>query len=62
MQQGSGNTTLTETVADVQFVARRTGKADYRSRPAAALRTGDGAHGIAIERRMRRGLLLDGIR
>jgi hypothetical protein len=60
MQQGTGNTTVTKTVADVQF-ARRTGKADYRSRPAAALRTDTGAHGIAIERRMRRGLLLDGI-
>jgi hypothetical protein len=63
MQQGSGNsTTLTETVPDVQFAGRQTGKVDWRSRPASALGKDPASSQIAIERRMRRGLLLDGIR
>jgi hypothetical protein len=62
MQHGSGNTTLTQTIADVQFAGRRTGRIDWRSRPAAALGKDAAAHGLAIERRMRHGLLLDGIR
>ena len=61
MQHGSGNSTLTQTVADIQFAGRRTGKIDWRSRPAAALHKDAAAHELAIERRIRRGLLLDGI-
>jgi hypothetical protein len=62
MQQGSGNSTLTESIPDVQFAGRRTGKVDWRSRPASALGKDAASHELAIERRMRRGLLLDGIR
>jgi hypothetical protein len=62
MQQDSGSSTLTETIADVQFAGRRTGKVDWRSRPAADLGQNVAPHGVAIERRIRRGLLLDGIR
>lgn len=62
MQHGSGNSTLTQTIADIQFAGRRTGRIDWRSRPAAALQKDAAAHEFAIERRIRRGLLLDGIR
>jgi hypothetical protein len=37
MRHQSGTTTVTETIADVQFAVRQTGKIDWRSRPAAAL-------------------------
>ncbi len=62
MQHGSANSTLTETVADIQFAGRRTARINWRSRPAAALNRDAAAHERGIERRMRRGLLLDGIR
>lgn len=60
MQRGAQDTTLTTTVADVQFAGRRTKRIDWRSRPADALGKTP-AHAIAIERRLRSGLLLDGI-
>jgi hypothetical protein len=62
MPHGSTKTILTEKIADVQFAGRRTGRIDWRSRPAEALGKDIAPHGVAIERRMRRGLLLDGIR
>jgi hypothetical protein len=37
MRHESGTTTVSETIADVQFAGRQTGKIDWRSRPAAAL-------------------------
>lgn len=62
MQQGSGNsTTLTETIPDVQFAGRRTGKVDWRSRPAAALAMRRDPRAAAVDRRIKRGLLLDGL-
>lgn len=61
MQKSSGKTTLGKTVADVQFAGRRTGRIDWRSRPASAL--GQKPAGRrAVERRIERGLLLDGLR
>jgi hypothetical protein len=39
MRHESGTTTVTETIADIQFAVRQTGKIDWRSRPAAALAT-----------------------
>ncbi len=62
MQHGSANSTLTETIADVQFAGQRTARINWRSRPAAALHRDAAAHERGIERRLRRGLLLDGIR
>jgi hypothetical protein len=62
MERASSNkSTVGGKIGDVQFAARRRGKVDWRSRPAAALRTEQGAHGEAIAKRMQRGLLLDGI-
>jgi hypothetical protein len=61
MQRGAEDTTLTKTVADVQFAGRRSKRIDWRSRPADALGKTAPAHAIAIERRLRSGLLLDGI-
>ena len=62
MQRGAAETTRTApAVADIQFAGRRGRKVDWRSRPAAALRTEQGAHGEDIAKRMRSGLLLDGI-
>jgi hypothetical protein len=62
MQRGHAETTLTETIADIQFAVHRKGKVDWRSRPAADLGKSAAAHEIGIDRRLRRGLLLDGIR
>jgi hypothetical protein len=51
MQQGSGFTTISSQVGDVQFTAQRTGRPNYRSRPAAELRTGLVAYSGAEHRR-----------
>jgi hypothetical protein len=40
MQRGSGTTTITQTNTDIQFAVVPRGKADWRSRPAAALKRG----------------------
>lgn len=45
MRHESGTTTITQTITDVQFAVRPTGKVDWRSRPAAALK-----RGLSLER------------
>jgi hypothetical protein len=55
-------TTAPGKVGDVQFAGNRTGKIDWRSRPASALGEDVAAKRRKIERRMERGLLLDGLR
>ena len=64
MSEGSARTSTTAPgqVGDVQFAGRRTGKIDWRSRPASALGDGPATKRRRIERRMERGLLLDGLR
>jgi hypothetical protein len=64
MPKGSGQTRTTAPgkVGDVQFASRGTGKIDWRSRPASALDEDVAAKRRKIERRMERGLLLDGLR
>jgi len=64
MPEGSAQTSTTAPgkVGDVQFAGRRTGKIDWRSRPASALDEDAAAKRRKIERRMERGLLLDGLR
>jgi hypothetical protein len=64
MPEGSAQTSTTAPgkVGDVQFAGRRTGKIDWRSRPASALEDGVAEKRRKIERRMERGLLLDGLR
>jgi hypothetical protein len=49
-------------VGDIQFAGDRRGKIDWRSRPASALGQDVAAKRRRIERRMERGLLLDGLR
>jgi hypothetical protein len=61
MRHESGTTIITETMTDVQFAVRRTGKVDWRSRPAAALATRRDPRAAAVDRRIKRGLLLDGL-
>jgi len=64
MQKGSAQTgsTASGKVGDIQFAGNRTGRIDWRSRPAAALGHDAAAKRRRIERRMQRGLLLDGLR
>lgn len=64
MQRGAPETTsLTPgKVADIQFAGKRTRRIDWRSRPAAELERTRAEQGLAIERRLEKGLLLDGIR
>jgi hypothetical protein len=59
MQKGSADTTRNQTVADVQFAGRRTGKIVWRSRPAAELRPPTSPE--PVRQRIQHGLLLDGI-
>jgi len=61
MRHESGTTTITETMTDVQFAVRRAGKVDWRSRPAAALARRRDPRAAAVDRRIKRGLLLDGL-
>jgi hypothetical protein len=56
------STTTPGKVGDVQFAANRGGKVDWRSRPASALGQDVASKRRRIERRMERGLLLDGLR
>jgi len=62
MPEGSARTSTTAPgkVGDIQFAG--TGKIDWRSRPASALGDGVATKRRRIERRMERGLLLDGLR
>lgn len=64
MQKGPAQTRTTAPgkVGDVQFAGNRKGKIDWRSRPASALGQDVAAKRRRIERRMERGLLLDGLR
>jgi hypothetical protein len=65
MPKGSAQTGTTTPgkVGDVQFAGdRRGGKIDWRSRPASALGQDLAGKRRRIERRMERGLLLDGLR
>ena len=64
MQEGSAKTSTTAPgkVGDVQFAGKRTGKIDWRSRPASALGHDAAAKRRRIDRRVERGLLLDGLR
>ena len=64
MQKGSAKTgsTAPGKVGDVQFAGQRTGQVDWRSRPASALGHDAAAKRRRIERRIQRGLLLDGLR
>lgn len=64
MPEGSAQTRTTTPgkVGDVQFAGDRRGKIDWRSRPASALGQDVAAKRRRIERRMERGLLLDGLR
>ena len=55
-------TTAPGKVGDIQFAGERRGKIDWRSRPASALGHDAAAKRRRIERRMERGLLLDGLR
>jgi hypothetical protein len=61
MRHESITNTITETISDVQFAVRRSGKVDWRSRPAAALAKRLDPRSAAVDRRIQRGLLLDGI-
>ena len=49
-------------VGDIQFAGERRGRIDWRSRPAAALGHDAAVKRRRIERRIQRGLLLDGLR
>ena len=64
MPEGSAETSTTAPgkVGDVQFAGDRMGKIDWRSRPASALGDDVATKRRQIERRMERGLLLDGLR
>jgi hypothetical protein len=64
MPKGSAqrSTTTPGKVGDVQFAGDRRGKIDWRSRPASALGQDVATKRRRIERRMERGLLLDGLR
>lgn len=63
MQRGAAETTRTApAVADIQFAGKRRRKVDWRSRPAAELERTRATQAQAIEQRLERGLLLDGIR
>ena len=64
MQKGSAQTgsTAPGKVGDIQFAGKRTGRIDWRSRPASALGHDSAVRRRRIERRMQRGLLLDGLR
>jgi hypothetical protein len=64
MPKGSARTSTTAPgkVGDIQFAGNRTGKIDWRSRPASALGEDVATKRRRIERRMERGLLLDGLR
>jgi hypothetical protein len=64
MPKGSAQTSTTAPgkVGDVQFAGNRRDKIDWRSRPASALGEDVAANRRKIERRMERGLLLDGLR
>jgi hypothetical protein len=64
MQKGSAQTGTTAPgkVADIQFAGTRTGKISWRSRPASALGHDAAVKRRRIERRIQRGLLLDGLR
>jgi hypothetical protein len=59
MAREAVKTTPARTVADIQFAGTRGRKIAWRSRPAAELTRRDPA---AVERRLEKGLLLDGIR
>lgn len=62
MQRGAAGTTRKVAVSDIQFAGKRRRRIDWRSRPAAELDRRGAAPGIAVERRLEQGLLLDGIR
>ena len=64
MQKGSAPTgsPTPSKVGDIQFAGNRTGRIDWRSRPASALGHDAGVKRRRIERRIQRGLLLDGLR
>ena len=64
MPKGSAQTSTTAPgkVGDIQFAGNRTGKIDWRSRPASALGHDAAVKPRRIERRIERGLLLDGLR
>jgi hypothetical protein len=64
MPKGSARTSTTAPgkVGDIQFAGARGGKIDWRSRPASALGEDVASKRRRIERRMERGLLLDGLR
>jgi hypothetical protein len=64
MQKGSAQTgsTAPGNVGDIQFAGDRSGRIDWRSRPASALGHDAGVKRRRIERRIQRGLLLDGLR
>jgi hypothetical protein len=61
MQRDAAETTRTAAVADIQFAGKRKRRIDWRSRPAAELDRRGLASGVAVERRLEKGLLLDGI-
>jgi hypothetical protein len=64
MPEGSAQTSTTTPgkVGDVQFAGNRGGKVDWRSRPASAIGQDVASKRRRIERRVERGLLLDGLR
>jgi hypothetical protein len=64
MQKGSAQTgsTAPGKVGDIQFAGDRSGGIDWRSRPASALGHDAAVKRRRIERRIERGLLLDGLR
>lgn len=62
MEREAVTTTSTTKVADIQFAGTRKRRIDWRSRPAAELERTRAAHALAIEQRLEKGLLLDGIR
>jgi hypothetical protein len=63
MQRGAAETSLTTgAVADIQFAGKRKRRIDWRSRPAAEFQRTQAEHALAIEQRLQKGLLLDGIR
>jgi len=64
MQKGPAQTgsTAPGKVGDIQFAGERKGRIDWRSRPASALGHDAAVKRRRIERRIQRGLLLDGLR
>ena len=64
MQKGPAQTgsTAPGKVGDIQFAGERKGRIDWRSRPASALGHDAAVRRRRIERRIQRGLLLDGLR